>query len=435
MKAVVVFACVLASALPTQAQHMQTYGYETRLLHCNPGSSQQQWKVINGRARQRRTDLCLTIDSCETPSTPDDAAVMEHCGKGCWADTMINRVSQQWDTTGATDNPGKVRSRAVLDLGSDEEEPLCLSWGSPSSGVGDPRVLMKPCDNATDWRYEAITVAGNTDYHLLRIVLPLGDDNSTDSSACVGGPPCCLGTTNLVRSAGLHAMLAQFLAAAALPLGAILGVVAAPVRQDTIAAMNAFGAGALTFALSVQIYGEILLSLSDRTAGAMQVALALGSTIIGAILYNFSAYKLGETVKPFKPGVQGVGGASLQSDGGLEAPLISSADTPASNAVEDSSDTDDEDDNQDDAERPNDEQTDDAATSKSGSPLSILAAERHLAGLLWLSCWIDLVPQAVLFGLLAGERVLHVSLVIACALANLPQAFSSAVCTHDILFL
>jgi hypothetical protein len=424
MKAAGVLACALAGAVQTHAQHLQTYGYETRLFHCTPGSSQQQWKVINGRARQRRTDLCLTIDSCETPSTADDTAVMEHCGKGCWADTMINRVSQQWEIPSATDGAGKVRSRATLDLGSEEQEPLCLSYGTPSTGVDDPRVLMKPCDNATDWRYEAITSAGDTDYHLLQIVFPPGVDNST---ACTGGPPCCLGTSNLVRSAGLHAMLAQFLAAAALPLGAILGVVAAPVRQDTIAAMNAFGAGALIFSLSVQIYGEILLSFSDRTAGAVQVALSVGCTIIGAVLYNYSAYKLGETVKPFKPGVQGVAGASLQSDGGLEAPLLSSADAAASNEAEDSSDTDDEADNQDDAERPNDEQTDDTAIRSSGSPLSVLAAERHLAGLLWLSCWVDLVPQAVLFGLLAGERVLHVSLVIACALANLPQAFSSAV--------
>lgn len=350
---------------------------------------------------------------------------MEHCGKGCWADTMINRVSQQWEVPTAT-SAGKVRSLAALDQGSENEEPLCLSYGVPSAGVDDARVLMQPCVNATDWYYEAIENTGASDYHLLQIVFPPGVDNTT---ACVGGPPCCLGTSNLVRSAGLHAMLAQFLAAAALPLGAILGVVAAPVRQDTIAALNAFGAGALTFALSIQIYGEILLSLSDRTAGAVQVALSLACTIIGAVLYNFFSYRLREKVQPFKPGVQGLAGASLQSDEGLEAPLISSPDAAASNDAEDSSDTDDEDENQGDAETPGGGQnvTGDDPAQSSSSLMSVMAAERHLAALLWLSCWIDLVPQAVLFGLLAGERVLHVSLVIACALANLPQAFSSAV--------
>ena len=429
MQATAALACVyaLAGALPTQAQSLQTYGYETRLFHCTPGSSQQQWKVINGRARQRRTDLCLTIDSCQTPSTADDAAVMEHCGKGCWADTMINRVSQQWEVP--TEGAGKVRSRATLALGDEDEEPLCLSYGTPSSGVDDARVLMQPCVNATEWRYEAIASAGNTDYHLLQIVLPPGVDNRT---ACIGGPPCCLGTSNLHRSAGLHAMLAQFLAAAALPLGAILGVVAAPVRQETIAALNAFGAGALTFSLSVQIYGEILLSLGDRTTGAVQVALTILCTIMGAVLYNFFAYRLGEQVQPFMPGVQGRAGASLQSDGGLQAPLLSGAAAASSNEAEDSSDTDGDADIQNDAERPGEDQTStgDAAPRKSQSS-SVLAAERHLAGLLWLSCWIDLVPQAVLFGVLAGERVLHASLVIACALANLPQAFSSAVRKQD----
>ena len=449
--------------LPTitnaQTYGYETYGYETTLFHCTPGSTQQQWKVINGRARQRRTDLCLTIDSCQEPSGPegrDNAAVMEHCAKGCWADTMINRVSQQWELPSVTDGAGRVRSRAMLDVGAEEDEPLCLSYGTPSSGADDPRVLVEPCSNATDWRYDPIAGGGNSDYHLLQIVFPAGVDNST---GCIGGPPCCLGTRNLGRSAGLHAMLAQFLAAAALPLGAMLGVVAAPVRQETIAALNAFGAGALVFSLSVQVYGEILLSLGDKSTGTVQVTLALACTVLGAVLYNFFSHKLRETVQPFKPGVQGVAGASLQSEGdggsGLNAPLLSSSDSPAEGLSdtgdedEDDDDDDDDDDEQDEERAAGDDEVaraaqagagptptavDDATNWSPDAPAggatavsSIMAAERHLAALLWLSCWVDLVPQAVLFGLLAGERVLHASLVIACALANLPQAFSSAV--------
>lgn len=415
-----------------------SYGYETDIYHCVPGSSQQQWKVINGRARQRTTDLCLTIDSCQAPAGPDgldNGAVMEHCGKGCWADTMINRVSQQWELPSATDGAGLVQSRATIEL-EGEEQPLCLSFGSPASGAEDPRVLVRACSNATQWRY--VPVAGRSDYHLLQIEFPPGVDNS---SACIGGPPCCLGTRNLGRSAALHAMLAQFFAAAALPLGAMLGVVAAPVHPGVVAALNAFGAGALIFALSVQVYAEILLSLGARTSGGVQIALGLVCTILGAVSYNFFSHKLRETVQPFKPGVQGMAfsdmpaGASLQSDGGLNAPLLSSA--PGDNLSDTGSSGGGHDEAADgsvEAGEPepagsgddDSDAGDDESAAETGQLSSVLAAERHLAALLWLSCWVDLVPQAVLIGLLAGERALHASLVIALALANLPQAFSSA---------
>jgi hypothetical protein len=47
--------------------------------------------------------------------------------------------------------------------------------------------------------------------------------------------------------------------------------------------------------------------------------------------------------------------------------------------------------------------------------LRLVVEGNQLAKVLWFSCNAQLIPQAVLFGLLAGERVLKPSLVVVCA--------------------
>ena len=426
---------LLSSALPVVGG--QIYSYETVLNTCNEPqrlSRQQQWRVVNGRIVHRATDLCLTINSCYTPTFAGEAAVLEHCARGCWAETMVNRVAQQWTVPPAEALPsdafGRVTSRAALEPADESPVDLCLTFGPQANGLGDPYVNAVPCSNATDWRLVPTTA----DYAQLQVVFPPGHGNST-AETCPGGPPCCLQSANMHRSAALHAMLAQLLAAAALPLGAVLGVVASPVRSETVAALNAFGAGALLCSLSVQVYNEMIQQIESTPAGSVQVALAFISTILGAVLYNFFGHRLRERVSPFKSA--GASAGSLQSEG-LRTPLTAEAPrtpgsplsppSPADSSVEAADDDVDEEggDDDDDDEEEEEQERDEAVAAAAPRAVSVLAQERHLAALLWLSVWVDLVPQSILFGVLAGERVLHLSLVLACALANLPQAFSSA---------
>jgi hypothetical protein len=69
---------LLLAALSTTAGAQQ-YDYETSLANCDYEARGQRWQSIsqgmNRRLRQQLTGLCLTMDSCETPTEVGHAAV------------------------------------------------------------------------------------------------------------------------------------------------------------------------------------------------------------------------------------------------------------------------------------------------------------------------------------------------------------------------
>jgi len=68
-----------------------------------------------------------------------------------------------------------------------------------------------------------------------------------------------------------------------LPIGAVLGIIFTPVRDEVCAAWMALGAGALLFAVTVELYGHALRELELGRAGLLELI----ATVIGALLGAF----------------------------------------------------------------------------------------------------------------------------------------------------
>lgn len=70
-----------------------------------------------------------------------------------------------------------------------------------------------------------------------------------------------------------------------MPLGAWLGVVLAPVRAETCALMMAFGAGALLFAVTVELYGHALAQVAEGDLGLMEIFTTIFGAFVGCAFY------------------------------------------------------------------------------------------------------------------------------------------------------
>lgn len=70
-----------------------------------------------------------------------------------------------------------------------------------------------------------------------------------------------------------------------LPLGAILGIIFTPVRSEVCAAWMAFGAGALLFAVTIELYGHTLRELEHGKVGIVEVFATIGGALVGALFY------------------------------------------------------------------------------------------------------------------------------------------------------
>ena len=69
--------------------------------------------------------------------------------------------------------------------------------------------------------------------------------------------------------AGLWALLA----ALSLPVGCTVGLLSSPISQNTVAACMAFGAGALLFAIAIELYGVSIADLRAGTVARYELAL------------------------------------------------------------------------------------------------------------------------------------------------------------------
>ena len=75
-------------------------------------------------------------------------------------------------------------------------------------------------------------------------------------------------------------------AAVSMPIGAVLGIAIRPPRKVTAAAM-AFGAGALLFAFSVELFGKALYGEgSEKAVDAALILFAIGGALFGGILFD-----------------------------------------------------------------------------------------------------------------------------------------------------
>lgn len=70
-----------------------------------------------------------------------------------------------------------------------------------------------------------------------------------------------------------------------LPIGAILGIILSPVRDVVCAAWVAFGAGALLFAVTVELYGHDLRELEHGRVGIYEMLATIFGAFVGALFY------------------------------------------------------------------------------------------------------------------------------------------------------
>jgi len=187
---------------------------------------------VGERLEQRLTGLCLTADGCDTPRDGGPAE-LEHCKRGCWAETRFNSLAQKWAVdTGSLEN----RREAVVNGSS---KSLCLRVKNTSSVDIDlyedsPSVFLGEClpagaVGATQWTLidHQRGMQGNSKYSLLRA------EGKIDPDLCPD-PPCCLTTAGMEKSVALHAMTAQIFIAMVLPSVVVAAPLTTHQRQSPL---------------------------------------------------------------------------------------------------------------------------------------------------------------------------------------------------------
>lgn len=83
---------------------------------------------------------------------------------------------------------------------------------------------------------------------------------------------------DLGMSAPVYALVVGILSGISLPLGAWLGILFSPVSNKVTSMMMAFGAGALLFAVTVELYAHTLMEVMSGKSGSIEMS----ATVIGA---------------------------------------------------------------------------------------------------------------------------------------------------------
>merc|ERR1712224_938394 len=68
-------------------------------------------------------------------------------------------------------------------------------------------------------------------------------------------------------------------------MGALLGVLFSPVSPKICALMMAFGAGALLFAVTVELYGHALREVEQGRLGVLEMFTIIFGALVGAAFY------------------------------------------------------------------------------------------------------------------------------------------------------
>lgn len=84
-----------------------------------------------------------------------------------------------------------------------------------------------------------------------------------------------------------EALMFGIISSLSLPIGAFLGQWLSPVDDTNVAAIVAFGAGALLFAVTVELYGHALHELAHGGLGYIEMVTTICCAMLGAYLYLY----------------------------------------------------------------------------------------------------------------------------------------------------
>lgn len=248
------------------------------------------------------------------------------------------------------------------------------------------------------------------------------------------------------------ALIYGTLSAVTLPIGAVFGVYYSNVASDEVLALLvAFGAGALLFAVTVELYGDAIQRLEMQHYG-IRGTVEITCTLIGAILGSFVYILLCrwldtlvlemQTSRQVRGRKRAIFAQLTQVDGHpfdrfLSYGYGSVDDTPGNISPRSPL-------------SPNSPRQAETGTSKpdssrgncreceGGLPISDACWDRmddlRVAFGIWLGVLLDGIPEAMMLGYLAAEHKLSFALIVALMISNFPEALSSAalVKRHDV---
>jgi len=268
-----------------------------------------------------------------------------------------------------------------------------------------------------------------------------------------------------------EAALFGIISALSLPIGAYMGQWLSPVKDYAVAAIVAFGAGALLFAVTVELYGHALHEVAHGSLGYTEMVTTVCCALVGALLYLYLNKMMEEWVEDEEeeehgqddeapapkakadPKAKAKASArwdrlrSHASDVGAEAVRnnrlrrqLSAQEAMSLFVVRDSK----EHHAKMKAVRGRKKRmllaagaththptygAVDASQGENEDPLARearIAEGMRLAYAMFLGLLVDGVPESILLGFLAAENSLSLVLVLSLFVANFPEAFSSA---------
>lgn len=263
-----------------------------------------------------------------------------------------------------------------------------------------------------------------------------------------------------------EALIFGLLSAASLPLGAFLGQRMSPVNDATVSALVAFGAGALLFAVTVELYGHALTEVSHGALGYTEMSATIASAFVGALGYLYLNKKMehwaeeededDEVNSPeHKEAAGEAAGTASQARWGMvrertkqigdeirKSKVVMSAREAVDLLMKNTGISKTEADKLKGRKKRMNLAMVGAEAGNYGAvgdgrktPEELAAEEEEerktkagmkLAQAMFLGLLVDGIPESILLGFLAAERSLSLVLVISLFVANFPEAFSSA---------
>jgi len=243
----------------------------------------------------------------------------------------------------------------------------------------------------------------------------------------------------------VYALVFGILSGTSLPIASWMGIKLAPVSDKTCSMMMAFGAGALLFAVTVELFAHSLHHVKIGKIGLHEMFITIAGAFIGASFYLWINQWLEdylmhdhshdvEDADEFDVEETPIGAAQGES-----APLMSALRKQAEQA-----------DNENENEAPTKTMSSYSTVGKLKKAVSLMkngdlkklrGREKAMRALhdphkaqhaksvafaLFLGLLVDGVPEGVLMGFLAAEGHLTPVLIISLFVANFPEAFSSS---------
>merc|ERR1719207_326218 len=107
-----------------------------------------------------------------------------------------------------------------------------------------------------------------------------------------------------------EAALFGVISSLSLPIGAYLGQWLSPVKDYVVAAIVAFGAGALLFAVTVELYGHALHEVAMGSLGYTEMFTTVMCALLGALIYLWLNKKMEHWIEGQGEGEEEEEGAS-----------------------------------------------------------------------------------------------------------------------------